>query len=287
MEQKLYGGIEFGGTKTICAVSDANGKILSTIKIPTTSVHETFASIDEFFADYPIAALGVATFGPLNLDQNSPEFGYIYDTPKAGWEKVDIKGLLEKRLNVPVTIDTDVNGAALGELHFGAGREVKSLLYIGVGTGVGAGIIIDGKIHHGILNTEVGHIRVPHEDFGDDFQGICPYHKDCLEGIASGPAIKARYGAPAEQITDPLVWQREAQYIAYAIDDCMLSLDPELIVLGGGVMLHLGLIELIREEVANDINGYQPFPDPESYIVAASSNDIGVQGALKLAIDQK
>jgi fructokinase len=285
MKQNLYGGIELGCTKTICAITDANGAILARRTMPTTSVDETFAEIFKFFGqNMPVVSLGVGTIGPVQLDPSLPDFGSIYNSPKSGWSDVAVKDLLERELKLAVSIDTDVNCAALGELHYGVAKQVDSFVYITVGTGIGGSLIRNRKIVHGIRNLEMGHIRIPHEPFTHAFQGVCIYHGDCLEGIASGHAMTERYNMAPKEIIDSEVWDTEAQYIAFALNNLMMTLGPELIVIGGGVLQHSGLLETIRHKVQQNVNSYLEFPDLNDYIVLSSGDTNGVLGATKLAI---
>lgn len=285
MEQKLYGGIEFGGTKTICALGNANGELVAQTTIPTTSVEETLGGVYEFFKlNRPIVSLGVGAFGPLNLDSNFEEYGSIYNAPKIGWTRVGIKRILEEHCNVPVAIDLDVNCAALGELHFGAGQDVDNFVYLTLGTGIGGSLIINKQVVHGVANLEMGHMRIPHEPFDKSFSGACTFHGDCLEGIASGYALQQRYNQKAEKIADSKVWDLEAAYIGTALANLILTIGPEKFILGGGLIKHEGLIENIRHQVAKNINDYIPYPTPlTSYIVPSSGETNGVLGAIKLA----
>ena len=284
MEQKLYGGIELGGTKTICVIADAGGNISAQTTIPTTTVDETLTAVQQFFQDnQSVVAVGVGSFGPLQLNPASPDFGHIYNSPKPGWLKVDIKGSLEDKLGLPVAIDTDVNCAALGELNYGVASDARNFVYLTLGTGVGGSLIRNGEIFNGILNLEMGHVRVPHEPFTDSFKGVCIFHGDCLEGIASGPAMEQRYGQNPENITDEQIWKIEAGYIASAINNLMMTVGPELVVVGGGLTNHEGLISTIRGEVNELVNGYLDFPDLEKYIVQSSGTLNGALGAIKLA----
>ena len=284
MEQKLYGGIELGGTKTICVIGDVGGIILAQTTIPTSNVDQTFAAIFEFFEQYPpVASLGVGSFGPLHLDPSSPDYGCIYNTPKQGWSNVNIKSLLEERLKLDVVIELDVNCAALGEHYYGVARHVHSFVYLTLGTGIGGSLIIDDKLVHGLLNLEMGHTRIPHEPFAGSFQGSCSFHGDCFEGIASGTAVEQRYGKKGEEITDIEIWNRQAGYVASAIGNLMLTIGPELIVIGGGLTGNSVLLDAARLAVQQNINGYMVFPDLENYIVKSSGNTNGVLGAIKLA----
>lgn len=285
MDQQLYGGIEIGGTKVMCAVGDDQGTISGQVTFKTASVDATMQAIAAFFAgNKTVRAVGVGSFGPLQLNPNAADFGHIYHSPKAGWEQVDLKGLLETRLQLPISLETDVNCAALGELHFGVARQVKDFIYLTVGTGIGGALVRDGKIVHGVQNLEMGHVRVPHQVLANGYSGSCPFHGDCLEGLASGFALYQQYAQAAETIIDPSVWDQEASYLASAIHNLMLTNGPELIVIGGGVADHEALLPAIRTKVAALVNDYLVFPDLDDYIVAASGPTNGVLGALQLAV---
>lgn len=284
MEQKLYGGIELGGTKTICAIGDGTSKPVAQTVIPTTTVKETLEAIYRFFgANDSVSAVGVGAFGPLNLNHSSTAYGSLYNTPKQGWAHVELKKLLEGHFKLPVAIDLDVNCAALGELHYGVARNLNTFVYLTLGTGIGGSLIISKQLFHGLLNLEMGHMRVPHEPFADTFKGSCAFHGDCLEGVASGYAMQARHGKKAEDISDSEAWEKEAAYIAAALNNIMMTIGPEKIVLGGGLINHAGLIENIRQAVADNVNGYMTFPDLDGYIVKSSGDLNGVLGAIKLA----
>jgi fructokinase len=287
MKQKLYGGIELGGTKTNCAIGSADGTIVAKKTIPTTSAEETIDAIVEFFDNNPkVISLGVGSFGPVQLDASSSEYGQILNSPKAGWSKVGIKNVLEQRLGLAVSIDTDVNCAALGELNFGVAKNVQNFIYLTLGTGIGGSLVIDGKLVRGILNLEMGHMRIPHEPFAGKFKGVCSFHTDCLEGIASGTAMEERYGKPAEDISSSEAWNNEAEYIASALTNLMMTIGPEKIVLGGGLTNHAGFVARIRNEVPRKVNNYLDFPDLEHYIIQSSGNTNGVLGAIKMASKQ-
>lgn len=284
MEHQLYGGVELGGTKIICAIANKDGEIVAQNSFPTTSTEESFAAISNFFEhNLSIRSLGIGSFGPVQLDTSSPEYGYIYNSPKPGWSKINIKGLLEERLRIPVAIDTDVNCAALGEYHFGVARNAQNFIYLTLGTGIGGCLMNNGKPVHGILNLEMGHMRIPHEPFEETFKGACVFHGDCLEGIASGHAMAVRHGQKAEEITDSRIWNQEAKYIALAVNNLMMTHGPDLIVLGGGLTSHPDLIDAVRAEVPNLINEYLDFPALHNYIVQSSGTMNGVMGAIKLA----
>jgi fructokinase len=246
---------ELGGTKTICAIANDNGALSALTTIPTTTVDETLAEVFKFYEqNIPVVSLGIGAFGPVQLNPSLPEYGSIYNSPKPGWSKVDIKGLLESRLKVSVSIDTDVNCAALGELHYGVAKTVNSFAYLTLGTGIGGSLISHRAIHHGILNLEIGHMRIPHEPFEDTFVGACVYHGDCLEGIASGYAMAQRFKLSPQEITNTEAWDTEAQYIALDVNNLMMTFGPELIVLGGGLTHHTGLLANIRSKIQQNIN---------------------------------
>lgn len=283
MEQKFYGGIELGGTKTICAIGDASGAVIAQTTVQTRGVDETLTDVFGFFEqNIPIISLGVGSFGPINLDSSDEEFGSIHNSPKVGWSNVKLKELLEQHLKIPVMVDTDVNCAALGELYYGVAQHVDSFIYLTIGTGIGGGLVIDGKLVRGISHLEMGHMRIPHEPFDDAYKGSCTFHGDCFEGIASGFALENRYGQRGEQITDQAIWDVETEYISSALNNLMLAIGPKMIILGGGIMNHAGLIESIRKKVRVKINGYMPFPDLETYLVTSSSELNSALGAIKM-----
>ncbi len=290
----LYGGIEGGGTKFVCAVGTPGGKILAETRYPTTSPEETLARAVDFFrgevqALGPLAAIGIASFGPLDPRPGSPSFGRILPTPKPGWTEADIVGPFRAAFGVPVGFDTDVNGAALGESRWGAGRGCDPALYLTVGTGVGGGALVNGKLLHGLLHPEMGHIRLPHDKTRDPFVGSCPFHGDCFEGLASGPAIERRWGQKAEALppSHP-AWDLEAEYIALALVSFICTLSPEKVIVGGGVAQQPQLLPLVRQKVGAILNGYIQSPailnGLDSYIVPPALGDrAGVLGAIALA----
>lgn len=285
----IYGALEAGGTKMVCAIGDETGRILEQISIPTTRPEETLPAIVDWFSGRGMTALGVACFGPIDLRRSSPTYGYITTTPKPGWADFDIVGTLQKALAVPVGFDTDVNGSLLGEVSYGQAQGLTDAVYITIGTGIGAGILSGGRFVHGMLHPEFGHIpMVRHPE--DHYQGHCPYHGSCFEGMASGPAIEARWGQKAIALkNEPKVWELEAYYIAQACTTLILTLSPEIIILGGGVMHQTQLFPLIREKVCEMLHGYivtEEMNNLEHYIVPASlHDDQGILGALQLAIN--
>lgn len=284
----IYGALEAGGTKMVCAVGDETGKILARITVPTGTPEETLPPMIDFFRQYPIEALGIGCFGPVDLEKHSPTYGRITTTPKLTWQDYNIVGAFRDALRVPVGFDTDVNAAALGEATFGCTRDLEHSIYITVGTGVGVGVIIDGKPYHGMLHPEGGHILLSRHPSDPLPSGVCPYHPNCLEGLAAGPSLEARWGKPGAALSDlPEVWELEAYYIAQALMNYILILSPQRIVLGGGVMKQPTLLPLVRRQVIAQLNGYvqgKGLEDPDRYIVSPSlSDNQGILGALQLA----
>ncbi len=292
---QTFAGIESGGTKFICAIGDSNGKIIERIRIPTVTVKETMSNIINWLKEqhkkFPFTAIGVASFGPIEIDPNSPLYGHILATHKpGGWGKYDIVGELKNTFNMPVGFDTDVNGAALGEFRWGSGKGLQNIVYWTIGTGIGAGIILSGKIMQGITHPETGHNFIPHDKNKDPFAGVCPHHGDCFEGLASGPAMMARWNltSAVELPADHQGWDLEADYIAYAMANCIMTFTPQKIILGGGVMQHKELFPKIRkrtiELLANYIK-YEGLPkNLDDFIVPPGlGNDSGVLGSIALA----
>ncbi len=284
-----YGGIEVGGTKIICAVGTGPEDVQAERRFPTTTPGEALAQIVAFFQQYQLAAFGIGSFGPISLKRGAPDYGCITSTPKPGWANTDLAGTLGRALGVPVGFDTDVNAAALGEWRWGAGQDLDTFLYLTIGTGVGGGGISNGRLMHGLLHPEMGHIRLPRDSRIDPFAGICPYHGDCLEGLASGPAMQARWGRPAESLpADHPAWKLEAHYLALACVAFMCILSPQRIILGGGVMSQDRLYARIQREVLTLLNGYIQAPvvlqHIDTYIVPPKlGSRVGVLGALALA----
>ncbi len=281
------GALEAGGTKMVCAVGNEKGEIFEQISIPTETPALTMPALTEYFRKNKIEALGIGCFGPVDLDKLSETYGYITSTPKLAWADYNIVGAFEDALGCPIGFDTDVNGSVLGEVTFGQAKEKKCVVYVTIGTGVGAGIYIDGRLLHGMLHPEAGHVLIQKRST-DVFEGKCPYHKNCLEGLAAGPAIEARWGKKAALLQDDAqVWDLEAYYIAQALANYILTLSPDMIILGGGVMHQEQLFPLIRSYVKELLNGYirtKELAQPESYIVPASLKDNqGIMGCLELA----
>ncbi len=286
----LFGGIEGGGTKFVCAVGTGPDDIREEIRYPTTTPEESIGRALDFFRSFEgLSAVGIACFGPLDPNPRSPTWGYVTTTPKPGWAHTEFAGLVQRVLKVPVGFDTDVNAAALAEHRWGAAQGLDSCLYLTVGTGIGGGALVEGHLIHGLMHPEMGHVRIPHDFQADPFPGLCPYHGDCLEGLACGPAIKARWGQPAETLPpDHPAWALEAHYLALGLVAYIVTLSPQRIMLGGGVMAQTHLFPLIRQEVQTLLNGYIQSPallgQIQDYIVPpALGNRAGVLGAIALA----
>jgi fructokinase len=258
-----YAGVEAGGTKFNCIVASDPDHILAEIRIPTTTPQETLPKVIQFFnqtqveQNITLSSIGLGFFGPICLDQSQPDYGYITSTPKIAWRNTSIVPYFHKELGIPVAFDTDVTAAALGEGQWGNAKNCRDFIYLTIGTGIGGGIISNGHPLHGMIHPEVGHMFIPHDLTIDPFAGICPSHHDCLEGLASGPSIKARWGQASETLTpDHPAWQIESTYIAYALANLSLSLSPQRFILGGGVMKIPGLIDSVREKTVGFLNGY-------------------------------
>lgn len=274
----------------ICALGREDGSVLESVSIPTTEPARCMPQILEFFQGRGIDALGVGCFGLLDLDRNSQTYGCITTTPKLRWRNYPIMRCLQDALGVPVGIDTDVNAAALAEATWGCSRGLGCSIYITVGTGIGVGIIVDGKPHHGMIHPECGHIPVNRRSDDPMVRGVCPYHGSCLEGLACGPAIESRWGrSPAELADCEAVWALEAYYLGQALCSYIYTISPERIVLGGGVMNQQQLLPLIRAEVNRQLGGYikgKGLNDLDSYIVSSSlGGRQGIMGCLRLAAD--
>ncbi len=276
----MFAGIETGGTKTVCAVGSPDA-IVARTQLPTGSDPQLLIqACAEFISRYPVDVVGLGSFGPFDTDPASPTFGHVTTTPKPGWAGADVVGLLQRLLpGVPIAITLDVSAAALGESHYGAGRGVSSMVYLTIGTGIGAGVVVDGRLAAGTRHPEAGHMLVPTSGFA----GVCPYHGDCLEGLASGPALAARTGRPAQELPDDHpVWPQHAALVARGLHNLALTYRPQRVVLGGGVgsrdVLHRLVPPLLRES----LKGYIPVPD---LMPPALRSDAGVIGALCLARD--
>lgn len=292
MAGELVGGIEAGGTKFVCAVGTGPDDIRAEVRFPTTTPVETIGRAVAFFREQgraePLRAVGIAAFGPLDPGRGSPTFGHITTTPKPGWANTDLAGAVVEALGVPIGFDTDVNGAGLGEWRWGAAQGLDTFVYLTIGTGIGGGGMVNGKLMHGLIHPEMGHIRIPHDWSADPFAGRCPYHGDCLEGMASGPAIGDRWGRAADELpSDHPAWELEAGYLAAALHTFICTLSPQRIILGGGVMQQPHLFPLVRRKVQASLDGYVQTPailsEIEQYIVPPGlGSQAGVLGAFAL-----
>ena len=273
----LYGSLEAGGTKFVCGVGSGPDD-LECVEFPTTQPRETLGRVAEFFKDREIAAAGIASFGPIDPNPDSPSYGYITNTPKAGWRNFDILGGLRQALQVPVGFDTDVNGAALGEARWGAARGLHTFIYVTVGTGIGGGAIVNHQVLHGRSHPEMGHVLIPHDG---TFPGVCPFHGACLEGLASGPAIRARWGCKAIELPpDHPAWEAEANYLAAGLLNWIVTLSPQRVILGGGVLSQKGLLARVRQVLCTLLNGYI---QPPEIVAPELGSRSGVLGGLVLA----
>ncbi|CAM4165100.1 ROK family protein [Listeria ivanovii] len=284
----VYGAIEAGGTKFVVAIGKESGEIIKRESYPTTEPAETMKAVIQFFKQYQdeLKAIGIGSFGPIDIRKSSPTYGYITQTPKLAWRNYDIVGAMKREFNVPIGFTTDVNAAALGEVSLGAAEGLSSCIYLTIGTGIGGGAVVSGKILEGFSHPEMGHIMVRCHKL-DRFTGSCPSHSDCLEGLAAGGAIEKRWGKKAVELADDEeVWNLEAHYIAQALMNYTLILSPERIILGGGVMKQRQLFPLIRQKLKALVNNYVQLPDLERYIVPPKlEDDAGITGCVLLAVD--
>ncbi|MFB0844711.1 ROK family protein [Paenibacillus oleatilyticus] len=250
------GGIEAGGTKFVCGVGNEQGEVVDSISFPTEDPETTLGKAIAYFKEKSVDAIGIGSFGPIDIRPGSPTYGYVTTTPKPGWGNVDFLGTLRREFDVPYGWNTDVNAAAFGEAAWGVAKGLKSCLYYTVGTGIGIGVFLEGRLVQGLVHPEGGHMLTRRHP-GDDFAGLCPYHGDCLEGMASGPAIEARWNVKGHELpSNHPAWEMEAYYIAQSITGAVLLNSPEKVVLGGGVMQQSQLFPLIREAVKANLNGY-------------------------------
>ena len=286
----VLGGIEAGGTKWQCAVGTGPDDLRAETTFPTATPAETIGEAIAFFErEAPVDAVGIGSFGPVDLHPSSPTWGFVTTTPKPGWANTDLAGEVRRRLGVPVAFDTDVNAAALGEGRWGAAQGLDTFCYVTVGTGIGGGAMVGGSLVHGLLHPEFGHLRVPHDTAADPFPGSCPYHGDCWEGLAAGPALEARWGRRGEELAgDDAVWELESRYLALGLVSVISVLSPQRIVLGGGVLSAPGLLERTRREIVALVAGYLDSPalsgGIDEYLVApALGRRSGVLGAIALA----
>ncbi len=290
---ELIGGIEAGGTKFVCAVGTGPEDIRAEVRFATTTPAENIPQCIQFFeeqqADYgKLAAVGIGSFGPLDPNPTSETFGYITTTPKPHWGNTDLAGPIAAALGVPVGFDTDVNGAALGEGLWGAAQGLDTFIYLTIGTGIGGGVMVNGRLLHGLIHPELGHIPLPHDWEADPYAGKCPYHGDCLEGMAAGPAIEDRWGKKGQELpAGHPAWELEAHYLALGLHSFICTLSPQRIILGGGVMEQPQIFPMLRAKVKASLRGYVQSPvileEIDSFIVPpALGNRAGVLGAIAL-----
>jgi fructokinase len=291
----LVGGVETGGTKVVCAIGTGPADLRALVEFPTTTPEATLGNAIDFFRARmpraPLAAIGIAAFGPLDLDPASSTFGSITTTPKPDWAGVDLVGVLRRGVGTPVALDTDVNAAALAEYRWGAAQGLETFVYLTAGTGIGGGGLVNGRPLHGLVHPEMGHMRVPRDREADPFDGVCPYHGDCLEGLASAHALGQRWGRPPETLpADHPAWPLEAHYLALGVVSVICILSPRRVLLGGGIMRQTALLPLVRAKMLGLLNGYVPsaaIADRiDDYVVGpALGSRAGVLGALALARD--
>lgn len=292
-EPLLLGAIEAGGTKFLCGIADRNGRVLARTRIATTTPEETLGAAAAFFSENiarhgRLAAFSIGSFGPLSLNPVAADYGAITSTPKAGWQDVDLLGHFSATIDAPMALDTDVNCAAVGERLFGSGRGLDTFCYVTVGTGIGVGLLVGGAPHGGANHPEAGHIRLPRAPGDHDFPGACPFHGDCLEGLASGPAMRARWGAAAETLpVNHPAWDVEADYLAGLCATLTYIVRPDRIILGGGVMESHLMHARVRRALISKLAGYDASMralDMENYIVSPSAGpSAGLTGAFALA----
>jgi fructokinase len=291
----LIGAIEAGGTKFVCSVGSGPDDLRPEVRFPTTTPAETLGGAVDYFRkrvaeEGPLAAIGVASFGPIDPHPQSATYGFITTTPKPGWANTDVVGALRAAFDVPIGFDTDVNGAALSEGKWGAAQGLDTFIYLTIGTGIGGGAMINGQLLHGLLHPEMGHIRLKHDWERDPFPGNCPYHGDCLEGMANGPAVEKRWGVKGQDLEpEHPAWELEADYLAQALQSFICTLSPQRIIMGGGVMDVPGLLPKVREKTVIYLNDYVQHPaiikHIDRYIVPpALGNKAGVLGAIALGL---
>ncbi len=289
----LFGGIEAGGTKIVCAVGTGPADLQDEVRFPTTTPTETISQASDYFKTQakkePLAAIGIASFGPVDPHPASETFGYITTTPKPGWANTDFGQAIQREVGVPIGFDTDTNGAALGEHCWGAAQGLADFIYLTIGTGVGGGAMVGGKLVHGLVHPEMGHIYLSPRNDDPSPAGFCPFHGHCLEGMTNGPALHKRWGQPAETLPpDHPAWELEAHYLAMGLVSFICTLSPQRIIIGGGVMDQAHLFSMVRQKVQEQLNGYVQSPailqNIDSYIVPPGlGSKAGVLGAIALA----
>ena len=287
-------GIEAGGTKFICVIGDESGQVFERVEFPTEAPDITLAKVIDFIAKHhahaPIDALGVGCFGPIDPRLGSKTYGYITSTPKTAWENCPIVSLLQAAFpEVPIGFDTDVNVALLGEMRWGHAVGLTDAIYLTVGTGIGGGVLVNGQLLHGVMHAEMGHVLIPHDRVKDPFSGCCPYHHDCLEGLASGPALKARWHVDsAMQLAEGHpAWELEAEYLAAALVNYLLCFSPQKIILGGGVMKQDHLLSMVQQKTRQFLQGYLKNISidqlEETIVLAKLGQNAGALGSLAFA----
>jgi fructokinase len=292
---RFFGAVEAGGTKFICAIGDELGNLMAQQRIATTDPISTLTAVHGFFRQKarestPLAAIGVGCFGPVELDKGSARYGFIGQTPKTGWSDTDVAGSLAREFRVPIGFDTDTNAAALAEHRWGAALQLKNLVYLTIGTGIGGGVLVAGVPIHGLMHPEIGHIYPRRHPLDAKFEGVCPFHRDCMEGLASGPAIVARTGKPLQELDDDHPqWEIEADYLGQLCAQLTLTVSPQRIIMGGGVMSQARLLPLIRQRLGHWLGGYidrtELLTGTDGYVVAPGLGDrAGILGALALAM---
>lgn len=280
----LLGSIEAGGTKFVCGIGNDKMEVIERVSFPTTTPQETMAKVFEFFDRYHCDAIGIGSFGPIDINRQSKTYGYITTTPKKYWGQYNILGTMKERYDVPIGFTTDVNAAVLGEHGYGAGKGLSHVLYVTIGTGIGGGAIVNNELLEGYNAPEMGHILIkPHP--ADTFEGTCPFHKHCLEGMAAGPSFDQRVGKKGAEVpTTDESWEFVVEYIAQGIQMYTVTLRPERIILGGGVMKAPGILDRVRERFIELNNGYVPVPEVTEYIVLPGLEDnAGLTGGFVLA----
>ncbi len=289
----IFGAIEAGGTKMVLSIGNENHELLERISIPSEKPDIVIPQMINWFASRSITSLGIGTFGPVDLDPASETYGWITSTPKLAWQNCPLMPLMQKKLGIPVSIDTDVNAAVLAEYRLGAAKGKHSCLYVTVGTGIGGGLIVEDRLVHGMMHPEVGHILLQPSVDDPSGGGYCPYHKGCAEGLASGPAMEKRWGCKANELpADHIAWSIEADYLAQICMNAICTFSPEMIILCGGVMHQDHLFPMIRSRVRELLNNYIRVPQInetiDEYIVSPGLGDnSGALGALLLAMDSR
>jgi fructokinase len=266
--KSMFGAIEAGGTKFVCGIGTGPDD-LKTAQFPTSTPEITLSSVVRFFqeSNADLNAIGIGSFGPVDLNLSSGSYGHITSTPKVGWQNFDLRGSVERALDLPVAFDTDVNGAILAESRWGAAQGIQDAIYMTIGTGIGGGALVHGRVVHGLVHPEMGHLHVPHDRTRDPFPGICPYHGDCLEGLACGPAMQARWKQPGSTLRpEHPGWDLEAHYLALGVMNLTVAYSPQRIIMGGGVMQQEHMVEKLRTEFKKIMNGYIRHPDINEYL---------------------